>query len=648
MWPPTAETKDVMLKKLRELLARRGQKASPPETPVRPAVHHGPQVVHRPIPLSDLDPDAVKILERLTRFDHKAYLVGGCVRDLLLEGRPKDFDIATSATPRQVRRVFRNCRIIGRRFRLAHIYFQDGKIIEVATFRATSDEAAPAGNADAEDLLIREDNLFGTPESDALRRDFTVNALFYDLQNGNVIDHAQGLDDLRHRLIRTIGDPNIRFPEDPIRILRAIKFAARLDFTIEPGTLAALNKARHEIPKAAPPRVLEEISRFGRERAARRSFELLRETRVFEVILPELADAYRGDDAWRFLLPILDGMDRRRRNDQNVETGEVFAALLIPTLMEHLGWSPKGKAQQPRKLDLRELVDRRLRPLAVRLRVSRHDQELCRQIIGILFRMVPLASVRPATRRGLVRRVSFHNALWMLEALAGELGGDFADASKVWKSATPARTAGQSAQPTRTGEDEEDDAEFADEVESDEENRAPRRRRSRRRGGRGRAVAGTPGAKGGGNAGAGAGQRKAVPAVDGPRPPAARRPQSAPERSPVPKRPQVPQKWDDDYFFAALPNAPKMTGEDARGDRYGAGNVLGSAVTTTAIESEDETPETPRGNRGGASQAQPGEDERPGRKRRRRRRRPRSDRGDEGPNSEPSGDDNDGDPSAEE
>src|SRR6185436_6701804 len=186
-----------------------------------------------------------------TRFDHTAYLVGGCVRDLLVGRKPKDFDIATTATPRQVRRAFSNCRIIGRRFRLAHVYFQNGKVIEVATFRARDvrdPEEFVENGSDGEDgdadILIRDDNVFGTPEEDALRRDFTINALFYDVNKETVLDHAEGLADLRRRSVRTIGDPATRFREDPIRILRAIKFAARLDFVIEAKTLAALRLTR--------------------------------------------------------------------------------------------------------------------------------------------------------------------------------------------------------------------------------------------------------------------------------------------------------------------------------------------------------------------------------------------------------------------
>ena len=179
-----------MLKRLRKILTRRRATTSPDSAPPKrdsdritgevPPIHHGPKVVHRPIPVSESDPDACKTLRRLTRFNPPASMVGGCVRDLLLDRHPKDFDIGTTATPRQVRRAFSNCRIIGKRFRLAHVYFQNGKILEVATFRARdvdADDATPADGA-AVDLLIRDDNIFGTPEEDALRRDFTIKALF--------------------------------------------------------------------------------------------------------------------------------------------------------------------------------------------------------------------------------------------------------------------------------------------------------------------------------------------------------------------------------------------------------------------------------------------------------------------------------------
>jgi poly(A) polymerase len=237
-----------------------------------------------------IDPDADRVVRKLTRAGHKAYLVGGCVRDLLVAKTPKDFDVATSATPNEIKATFRNCRIIGRRFRLAHVFF-GSKIIETSTFRANPRDE------DDHDLLIRRDNVFGNETEDARRRDFTINGLFYDVEREEVIDHVGGLADLDKRLIRTIGDPDIRFQEDPVRILRAIKFAARLDFGFEPATWHALLRWRGEISKCAPPRLLEEIHRLMRGGAARRSFELLVETGVLAVLSPYLAGLLEGQGA---------------------------------------------------------------------------------------------------------------------------------------------------------------------------------------------------------------------------------------------------------------------------------------------------------------------------------------------------------------
>ena len=246
-----------------------------------------------------IDPDAAKVVQRLRRYDHAAYLVGGCVRDLLLGRKPKDFDVVTSATPQEIKRLFRNCRIIGRRFRLAHVFFGP-KIIETSTFRANpreveEEETENGSEAESGDLLIRRDNVFGTPEEDARRRDFTINGLFYDLETGNVIDHVQGLADLEARVVRTIGDPDIRFREDPIRILRAVKFAARCDLTIEPETYRRMMEHRGDIAKCAQARVSEEFYRLLRAGAAKRSMEILLEAELLELLAPELARALRDD-----------------------------------------------------------------------------------------------------------------------------------------------------------------------------------------------------------------------------------------------------------------------------------------------------------------------------------------------------------------
>ena len=176
---------------------------------------------------SNIDEDALKVLYRLSTAGYTSYLVGGSVRDLLLGRHPKDFDVGTNARPNEIRKIFRNCFLIGRRFRLAHIIFGK-KVIETSTFRRQPEETEATNG-----LYQAEDNTFGTPEEDAKRRDFTVNGLFYDIKTFSVIDYVGGLKDLEKRDLRCIGDPNIRFREDPVRMMRAVKFAARLDFTID-------------------------------------------------------------------------------------------------------------------------------------------------------------------------------------------------------------------------------------------------------------------------------------------------------------------------------------------------------------------------------------------------------------------------------
>ena len=227
----------------------------------------------------NIDPDALKVLYRLKNGGFVAYLVGGGVRDLLLERQPKDFDVGTSAHPQQVRKLFRNCFIVGRRFRLAHVRF-GRKVIEVSTFRR-------AAEPEEGDTLIRRDNTFGSPEEDAFRRDFTVNALFYDIATFSVIDWVRGLEDLTERVIRTIGDPAQRFREDPVRMLRAVALAARLDFTIDPDTAEAIRFLRGEIVRSSPARVLEELYKILRQGRSQRTFEMLHAHGLLAYLLPE-------------------------------------------------------------------------------------------------------------------------------------------------------------------------------------------------------------------------------------------------------------------------------------------------------------------------------------------------------------------------
>ena len=243
-----------------------------------------------PISRRNIDPNVLKILYRLIAAGHAAYLVGGGVRDLMMGRRPKDFDVATSAHPAQVRELFRNSRIIGRRFRLVHVFFGPQNI-EVATFRRRSEEVV-----DGDDPLIRQDNTFGTPEEDAFRRDFTINALFYDPGTYQVIDHAGGVSDLAARVIRTIGDPEVRIREDPVRMIRAIRFAIKLGFAIEPATRAAMELHRGDLAKASIPRLAEETYRTLMIPGADRALILMEQLDILDLLLPFLSEHLRNTE----------------------------------------------------------------------------------------------------------------------------------------------------------------------------------------------------------------------------------------------------------------------------------------------------------------------------------------------------------------
>ena len=266
----------------------------------------GPVVCARPqhcISRKNIDPDALRVLYRLADNGYTAYLVGGGVRDLLLGRKPKDFDVGTSAKPNEVKRLFRNCFLIGRRFRLAHVRFGE-KVIETATFRKESQTVGEIIEHAAEGPF--EDNTFGTPETDANRRDFTVNGLFYDIKTFAVIDWVGGLKDLKRKTIRSIGDPMIRFREDPVRMMRAVKFAARLDFKIERTTERAIRKLHSCILTAAVPRVSEEVFRLFPYGRSEHAFRLMYRFGLLKDLMPELADFITSDggetsSTWKYL-----------------------------------------------------------------------------------------------------------------------------------------------------------------------------------------------------------------------------------------------------------------------------------------------------------------------------------------------------------
>ncbi len=236
----------------------------------------------------DIDPDALKVMMRLHRHGFKAYLVGGGVRDLLLNKRPKDFDISTDAHPGQIKALFRNCRIIGRRFRLAHIHFGRDKIIEVSTFRKNP-PPTPAEGTEAEGVRTRGDNTFGEPYEDAVRRDLTINGLFYDIATFSILDYVGGMADLKGGIIRTIGNPDERFREDPIRMLRVVRHTVGTGFRIEKQTRAALLRNAHLLKESNPSRLQDEVRRDFLGPAFSRILRLQHELGLLAAYFPELA-----------------------------------------------------------------------------------------------------------------------------------------------------------------------------------------------------------------------------------------------------------------------------------------------------------------------------------------------------------------------
>ena len=427
----------------------------------------------------DIDPDALKVLYRLHEHNYVAYLVGGSVRDLLLHRKPKDFDIGTSAHPHQVKKLFRNCWIIGRRFRLAHVKFGQ-KTIEVATFRrlveaseltpeaemATTTAADTVGPGEplelepgdtpprtrrrAEDHLIHRDNTYGTPEEDAFRRDFTVNALFYDIGTYSIIDYTGGLRDLEARLIRCIGDPEVRFLEDPVRMLRAVVLAARLEFTIDGPVLDAIATHKHEIARSAAPRLLEEYFKILRSGHAADAFRQLHDIGLLKEITPELDNA--PATFWR----AVEAVDAYRRKFDSAPES-LTNPVLAGTLLHPLGLI--GRRQRFSA----DATERRVE-LGV-LPIARRDVERLQQMFSLIPRMMDLQAP-PRTQRALLHRASLPEALTWLE-----IHGDRPDVVSHWEDLIAERH--------EQGHHPHQDADAAEVVQTTD---FRRRRRRRRRG----------------------------------------------------------------------------------------------------------------------------------------------------------------------
>ena len=290
-----------------------------------------PRDVHG-ISRKQMSHNALRVLYRLREAGFGAFLVGGAVRDLLVGGAPKDYDVATDATPEQVRALFRNCRLIGRRFRLAHVVF-GREIIEVATFRANGSDDAEGDRQVHEDGRLLRDNIYGSIEDDAVRRDFTANALYYAIEDFSVRDYVGGYADVQARLLRLIGDPEARYREDPVRMLRAARLAAKLGFTIEPATAEPLPRLAPLLADAAPARLFEETLKMFLSGHAVASFRLLDAHGLLPHLFPETAQALATNKSGalrRMLLEGLAGTDARVAVDEPVSPAFLYAVLLWP------------------------------------------------------------------------------------------------------------------------------------------------------------------------------------------------------------------------------------------------------------------------------------------------------------------------------
>lgn len=319
----------------------------------------------------DISENALKVLYRLNKAGFEAYLVGGGVRDLLLNKQPKDFDIATNATPEEVRKLFRNCRLVGRRFRLAHILF-GRDVIEVATFRGhhagdKSDKAAARSN----DGMLLRDNVYGTIDEDAERRDFTINALYYNIDDFSVRDYAGGVEDLKNRTIRLIGDPETRYREDPVRMLRAVRFAAKLDMRINEATAAPIPALAHLLRDIPAARLFEESLKLLQSGQGLATYRLLRDFNLFSPLFPLLEEHFtedRSSKCEKMLELVLKSTDARVAKDQRINPAFMFAAMLwypLETRAEEIAFESGLSYYDAFMVAANDILDEQVKSIAI-------------------------------------------------------------------------------------------------------------------------------------------------------------------------------------------------------------------------------------------------------------------------------------------
>ena len=381
-----------------------------------------------PISRRSIPENVLKVLYRLHRSGYRAYLCGGSVRDLLMGRTPKDFDVVTDAHPGDVRRLFRNSRIIGRRFRLVHIIFQD-QVVEVATFRREP-ERQPVAEDEAEDFLITDDNTFGSPLQDARRRDFTINALFYNIADFSVIDYIGGLEDLSAARVRVIGDPDLRFREDPVRMMRAIEFASRLGFEIEEKTYEAILRHRTEILKASAPRVSEEILELLRRGWSRGAFRLMVDTGLLEPLLPEIYNAIRGERA-PYFWKMLEVLDRTVQAGRKISDAVLLSVLVLPWVIDEIEEEEKSRENRMRIGEVILYIRELIQPLCARMALAAGTRHQMEQALETLWRLLEPPTDRRTQFRA-VYREPFNDALALFELFALS-SGRFIDTFRQWQ-----------------------------------------------------------------------------------------------------------------------------------------------------------------------------------------------------------------------
>jgi len=349
-----------------------------------------------PISRKMMSEEALKVLYRLLRHGFIAYLVGGSVRDLLLGRVPKDFDVATNAHPHEINTLFKNSRVIGRRFRLVQVFFKGGKVIEVSTFRSRSlfeEIETEDGN------IIRTEN-FGTPEEDALRRDITINGLFYNIADFSIIDYVGGIIDLKRQIIQTIGDPNERFQQDPVRMIRVIRHAARTGFSIEDPTYQAIIRHRKEIQKCSPSRVRDEFIRDLKEGVTQPSLNLMLQTGLLSSLFPDLDRVFGDRNPWKnrdqqLFLTLFSLVDELIHMGRAVPESVLFALFLTPFLQAITPEHP-FLGEKERSIYLRQIIQLAVRQILTPYSFPKGTKEMASQILMVQ------STLKKAIQRGVI------------------------------------------------------------------------------------------------------------------------------------------------------------------------------------------------------------------------------------------------------